>query len=93
MCGGTAARAQIEVGGDGNVGGALRGQCQSAGHSAIVEFLAPQVGGIEAGLVGGLVSVPFAIVSGGLACVAAAGVFAVKVKSFSGYTATKVRTE
>ena len=33
----------------------------------------PQLGDIEAGVVGGLVSVPFAIVSGGLACVAAAG--------------------
>lgn len=45
----------------------------------------PQLGDVEAGLVGGLVSVPFAIVSGGLACVAAAGFFAVKVKSFSNY--------
>jgi len=53
----------------------------------------PQLGDIEAGVVGGLVSVPFAIVSGGLACIAAAGVFAVKVKSFSGYTAASVRTE
>jgi MFS family permease len=45
----------------------------------------PVVGDIEAGVVGGLVSVPFAIVSGGLACVAAAGVFAVRVKSFARY--------
>jgi MFS family permease len=45
----------------------------------------PVVGDIEAGIVGGLVGVPFAIVSGGLACVAAAGVFAVRVKSFARY--------
>jgi MFS family permease len=45
----------------------------------------PVVGDIEAGVVGGLVGVPFAIVSGGLACVAAAGVFATRVKSFARY--------
>jgi MFS family permease len=45
----------------------------------------PVLGDVEAGVVGGLVSVPFAIVSGGLACVAAAGVFAVRVPSFAGY--------
>jgi MFS family permease len=45
----------------------------------------PQLGDIEAGVVGGLVGVPFAIVSGGAACVAAAAVFAVRVKSFAGY--------
>jgi MFS family permease len=45
----------------------------------------PVVGDIEAGIVGGLVGVPFAIVSGGVACVAAAGVFAVRVKSFARY--------
>lgn len=45
----------------------------------------PQLGDIEGGVVGGLVSVPFAIVSGGLACVIAAGVFAVCVKSFANY--------
>jgi MFS family permease len=45
----------------------------------------PVLGDIEAGVVGGLVGVPFAIVSGGLACVAAAGVFAVRVKSFARY--------
>jgi MFS family permease len=47
----------------------------------------PQLGDIEAGVVGGLVSVPFAIVSGGAACVAAAAVFAVRVKSFTRYVA------
>ena len=41
----------------------------------------PVLGDVEAGVVGGLVGVPFAIVSGGLACVAAAGYFAVKVRS------------
>jgi len=45
----------------------------------------PVLGDVEAGVVGGLVGVPFAIVSGGLACVAAAGFFAVKVRSFATY--------
>jgi MFS family permease len=45
----------------------------------------PQLGDIEAGVVGGLVGVPFAILSGGAACVAAAAVFAVRVKSFARY--------
>lgn len=47
----------------------------------------PVVGDIEAGIVGGLAGVPFAIVSGGLACVAAAAVFAVRARSFAGYEA------
>jgi MFS family permease len=45
----------------------------------------PVLGDVEAGLVGGLAGVPFAIVSGGLACVAAAGIFAAKVGSFRNY--------
>ncbi len=47
----------------------------------------PQLGDVEAGVVGGLLGVPFAIVSGGAACVAAAAVFAVRVKSFARYVA------
>jgi MFS family permease len=45
----------------------------------------PVIGDIEAGIVGGLVGVPFAIVSGGVACVVAAAVFAVRVRSFATY--------
>ncbi len=45
----------------------------------------PVLGDVEAGLVGGLVSVPFAIVSGGIACIAGAAVFAAKVPSFAHY--------
>jgi MFS family permease len=45
----------------------------------------PVLGDVEAGVVGGLVSVPFAIVSGGLACVAGAAVFAAAVPSFARY--------
>jgi MFS family permease len=36
----------------------------------------PVLGDAEAGIVGGLAGVPFAIVSGGLACIASAGLFA-----------------
>ena len=45
----------------------------------------PVLGDIEAGIVGGLVSLPFAIVSGGIACVVGAGIFAVRVRSFATY--------
>jgi MFS family permease len=45
----------------------------------------PVLGDVEAGVVGGLVNVPFAIISGGLACVAGAAVFATKVPSFAKY--------
>jgi hypothetical protein len=52
----------------------------------------PVLGDIEAGIVGGLAGVPFAIVSGGLACVAAAGIFATRVPSFAEYTTPVTRT-
>jgi MFS family permease len=45
----------------------------------------PVLGDVEAGVVGGLISVPFAIVSGGLACVAAAAGFAVFVPRLAHY--------
>jgi MFS family permease len=51
----------------------------------------PVLGDVEAGVVGGLTSVPFAIVSGGLACVAAAGFFAVRVRSFATYVRPGLR--
>jgi hypothetical protein len=48
----------------------------------------PVLGDVEAGIAGGLVSVPFAIVSGGLVCVVAAGAFAVAVPSLARYVTT-----
>jgi MFS family permease len=48
----------------------------------------PVLGDIEAGLVGGALGVPFAIVSGGLACVVAAGWFAARVRGLADYVAT-----
>ncbi|HEX4491437.1 MAG TPA: MFS transporter [Acidimicrobiia bacterium] len=45
----------------------------------------PVVGDVEAGIVGGLVGVPFAIVSGGIACVVSAALFAARVRSFATY--------
>ncbi|HVT76829.1 MAG TPA: MFS transporter [Acidimicrobiales bacterium] len=47
----------------------------------------PVLGDVEAGVVGGLVSVPFAIVSGGIACVVAALAFAGLVPDFASYVA------
>jgi MFS family permease len=45
----------------------------------------PVLGDVEAGVVGGLIGVPFAIVSGGIACMAASALFALRVKSFARY--------
>jgi MFS family permease len=53
----------------------------------------PVLGDVEAGLVGGAFGLPFAIVSGGLACVAAAGVFALAVRSFASYVRPSVVAE
>ncbi len=46
----------------------------------------PVLGDIEAGVVGGLAGVPFAIVSGGVACALAAAAFAAGVPSFARYS-------
>lgn len=48
----------------------------------------PVLGDVESGIVGGLVSVPFAIVSGGIACVVGAGIFAARVRGLATYQAT-----
>ncbi len=45
----------------------------------------PLLGDVEAGVVGGLVAVPFAIVSGGLACIVAAALFALFVPKLTSY--------
>jgi MFS family permease len=45
----------------------------------------PVLGDVEAGVVGGIFGIPFAIVSGGLACVVGAAAFAAFVPSFAGY--------
>ena len=50
----------------------------------------PVIGDIEAGVVGGLFGVPFAIVSGGIACVVGAGIFAARVRSFATYVRSEV---
>jgi hypothetical protein len=63
----------------------LRGRV--SGVEFAVYASGPVLGDVEAGLVGGLVNVPFAIVSGGLACIAAAALFAVLVPGFASYVA------
>lgn len=47
----------------------------------------PVLGDVEAGVVGGLAGLPFAIVSGGIACVVGAGLFALKVPGLARYVA------
>jgi len=49
----------------------------------------PVLGDVESGVVGGLVGVPFAIVSGGIACVIVAGLFAARVRGLARYTTTR----
>lgn len=46
----------------------------------------PVLGDVEAGVVGGLVGLPFAIVSGGVACILGAAAFAARMPSFARYT-------
>jgi MFS family permease len=45
----------------------------------------PVLGDVESGVVGGLAGLPFAIVSGGVACVIAAGIFATRVRGLATY--------
>jgi MFS family permease len=45
----------------------------------------PVLGDVEAGVVGGLAGVPFAIVSGGIACIVGAAVFASRVRGLATY--------
>jgi MFS family permease len=53
----------------------------------------PVLGDVEAGVVGGLAGVPFAIVSGGLACVVGATLFAGRVRGLATYQrAPRART-
>jgi MFS family permease len=62
---------------------ALRGRV--SGVELAVYAGGPVLGDVEAGVVGGLISVPFAIISGGLACIAAAGAFALFVPRLTHY--------
>jgi hypothetical protein len=48
----------------------------------------PVLGDVESGVVGGLAGLPFAIVSGGVACVIAAGLFAARVRGLATYRTT-----
>jgi MFS family permease len=49
----------------------------------------PVLGDVESGVVGGLAGVPFAIVSGGVACVLGAGIFAARVRGLATYRARR----
>ncbi len=61
----------------------LRGRV--SGVEFAVYASGPTLGDVEAGVVGGLVSVPFAIVSGGIACMVGAAVFARVVPGLANY--------
>lgn len=64
---------------------AMRGRL--SGIELAVVASGPTLGDVEAGVVGSLVSVPFAIVSGGLACVAGVAVLGALVPEFARYDA------
>jgi MFS family permease len=65
------------------ISGVYRGRV--SGVEIAVYAGGPVLGDVEAGVVGGLAGVPFAIVSGGIACIVAAATFAVRVRSFATY--------
>lgn len=64
---------------------ALRGRL--SGIELAVVASGPALGNLEAGVVATLVSVPFAIVSGGVACILGVGVLGVLVPQFARYDA------
>jgi MFS family permease len=63
----------------------LRGRLDGIGLT--VWAVGPSIGNLEAGAVASLVSVPFAVVSGGAACVLGAAVIGVLVPAFRRYDA------
>lgn len=64
----------------------LRGRVSGIG--LVVVTAGPALGNLEAGAVGSLVSVPFSIVSGGLACLIGVGALAVLLPEFARYDAS-----
>lgn len=64
---------------------AMRGRL--SGIELAVVATGPSLGDLEAGVVGSLVSVPFAIVSGGVACIAGVGILGLLVPQFGRYDA------
>jgi MFS family permease len=64
---------------------ALRGRLSGIELSAVAT--GPALGDLEAGVVGSLVSVPFSIVSGGIACILGVGVLGALLPEFARYDA------
>src|SRR4029079_4736906 len=58
-----------------------------SGIELAVVATGPTLGDLEAGVLGSLVSVPFSIVSGGLACIAGVGILAALMPQFQRYDA------
>ena len=67
------------------VSDAMRGRMN--GIELAVVASGPALGDVEAGVVGSLVSVPFAIVSGGILCILGVGVLSLLVPEFARYDA------
>jgi len=66
---------------------AMRGRLN--GMELAVVASGPELGNLEAGVVASLISVPFSIVSGGLACMLGVGVLAVVAPEFDRYDARR----
>ncbi len=58
-----------------------------SGIELAVVATGPSLGNLEAGVVGALVSVPFSVVSGGIACIAGVFVMGALVPEFARYDA------
>lgn len=68
----------------------LRGRVSGIG--LVVVDAGPALGNLEAGVVGSLVSVPFAIVSGGVACIVGVAALAVVLPEFLRYDALRAES-
>jgi hypothetical protein len=70
---------------------AMRGRLEGIGMA--VWTTGPSLGNVEAGVAGALVGVPFAVVSGGLACIVGAVVLTAVNKEFVAYDAGALTPE
>jgi hypothetical protein len=69
----------------------MRGRLE--GVSLTVVAAGPSLGDLEAGAVASVTSVPFSIVSGGIACIVGVGVLAAKIPQLARYDAAEALRE
>ena len=69
----------------------MRGRLEGVSLSVVAS--GPSLGDLEAGALASVTSVPFSIVSGGLACIVGVGVLAAKMPQLARYDAARARLE